>query len=158
MVRIVFLSKMGTFLFFLMGACKNRNVPISFVPIFLFLMLGTGFLCFAQVQTPLSQIERSEELIRKEEALREKIEAPEKMYIEEITFEGAGLLSEKEIKDLALPYEKKWLTKDDISQIIIGLNELYRNKGLTGQLSDISYKIKDKRLIIEVKEQIKGGR
>ena len=128
---------------------------IAFILIFVMNMSGV---CFAQVQTPLSQIERSQELIDKEEALRNKIEAPEKIYIEEITFKGASLLSEKEIKDLAMPYEKKWLTKDDISQIINGLNELYRNKGLTGQLSDITYQIKDKRLIIEVKEQIKGGR
>jgi len=126
--------------------------------IFIFMLLFTFNCSFAQVQTPLSQIERSEDLIRKEEALREKIEAPEKIYIEEISVEGAGLLAEKEIKDLALLYEKKWLTKDDISQIINGLNELCRNKGLTGQLSDISYRVKDKRLIIKVKEQIKGGR
>lgn len=124
--------------------------------IFIFILFFSFNYSFAQVQTPLSQIERSEELIRKEEALREKIEAPGKIYIEEISVEGAGLLSEKEIKDLALPYEKKWLTKDDISRIINGLNELYRNKGLTGQLSDISYQVKDKRLIIEVIEQIKG--
>jgi len=120
--------------------------------IFIFMLFFIFNYSFAQVQTPLSQIERSQELIDKEEGLRNKIEAPEKIYIEEITFEGASLLAEKEIKNLALPYEKKWLTKDDISQIINGLNELYRNKGLTGQLSDVSYQIKDKRLIIEVKE------
>lgn len=126
--------------------------------LFLVFLTGISAVSFAQVQTPLSQIERSQELIDKEEALRKRIYAPEKIYIEEISVEGAGLLSQKEIKDLVLPYEKKWLTKDDISQIINELNELYRNKGLTGQLSDISYQIKDKRLIIEVKEQIKGGR
>lgn len=126
--------------------------------IFIFILLFTFNYSFAQVQTPLSQIERSQELIDKEEALREKIEAPEKIYIKEIAVEGASLLSEKEAKDLILPYEKKWLTKDDISQIMSALKDLYRSKGLTEQLSDISYQVKDKRLIIEVKEQIKGER
>ncbi len=122
----------------------------------LILLIGIGTACFAQVQTPLSQIERSQELIDKEQILRKKIDAPEKFYIEEIILEGAGLLSQKEIKDLVLPYEKKWLTKDDISQIMNAFKDLYRRKGLAEQLSDISCQVKDKRLIIEVKEQIKG--
>jgi len=119
----------------------------------LIFVMGISSACLAQVQTPLSQIERSEELIRKEEALREKIEVPGRIFIEEITFEGASLLSKKEIKDLALPYEKKWLTEDDISRIMIALKDLYRSKGLTEQLSDVSCQVKDKRLVIEVKEQ-----
>jgi hypothetical protein len=94
---------------------KLNTLKTGLILVLLFSGVGISALCFAQVQTPLGQIERSEELIRKEEDLREKIAAPEKIYIEEIVLKGSSLLSPEEIKNLTSPYEKKWLTDGDLT-------------------------------------------
>lgn len=122
------------------------------IALLLFFVLGTGVLCFAQVTPPLSQIERSQELIDREEDLRKKIEEPRKQYFEEIVLEGSTKLTEDEVNEIISPYQKKWLDKEDIQQIIELIKEAYRSKGCADGLLEISYQIKEKRLIIEIKE------
>lgn len=119
-----------------------------------FFIFGILNFCFAQA-TP-SQIERMEEVLREQEALRKKIEEPEKIYIKKIIIEGVTLLSESEIKDIIAPFQKRWLTKEDIREILELIKQVYKEKGYSEELIKISYRvIKNRQLKIKVEELMK---
>ena len=115
----------------------------------LFFCLSFVNICFAQ-DVPVSQIERTQEVLEKEEALREKLNQQEKVFINKIIVEGALLLDEEQVKEIILPFQKRWLTKDDINQIINSLKQLYSQK--TKQTPEITYQIKKHNLTINIKE------
>ena len=115
----------------------------------LFFCLSFVNICFAQ-DVPVSQIERTQEVLEKEEALREKLNQQEKVFINKIIVEGALLLDEEQVKEIILPFQKRWLTKDDINQIIDSLKQLYSQQ--TKQIPEITYQIKKRSLKITIKE------
>lgn len=131
---------------------EHKKIVIISALLSLLFLNGSGSFCFAQLQPPTGQIERSNELIEKEEALRKKLETPEKVYIEDILLEGAVALTKDQIKEITLPYQKRWLTKADIQQLIELVKEAYRQKGYAEKSTKISYKVKKKNLVIRVKE------
>ena len=115
----------------------------------LFFCLSLTNNCFAQ-DIPVSQIERTQEILEKEEALREKLNKQDKMFIKKIVVEDALLLGEEQVEEIILPFQKRWLTKDDINQIIDSLKQLYIRQ--TKQTPEITYQIKGRNLEIYVKE------
>ena len=115
----------------------------------LFLCLSSLNICFAQ-DVPVSQIQRTQEILKKEEALREKLNQQEKAFIKKIIVEGVLLLDEEQVKEIILPFQKRWLTEDDINQIIDSLKQLYSQQ--TKQTPEITYQIKKRNLKITVKE------
>lgn len=119
--------------------------------IILFLGICANIDNFAQI-TP-SQVQRTHEILEKEKALREKIEKEEKVFIKRIVVEGASLLSKDEIDKIILPFQRHWLSKEDIQQIINLLIQTYNQKGYDASKVNISYEIKKRQLIIEINEQ-----
>jgi len=114
----------------------------------LFFSLTFNNLCFAQ---PVSQIERSQEILEQEKILREKIEQEEKVFIKKIIVKGTTQVSEEQIKEIILPYQKKWLTKNDIQCLIDSFKECYQKQ--VQEIPAISYKIEGRKLIIEVTQE-----
>lgn len=132
----------------------KRTEEVIGLTIFLFflsLILGSKSISSAQAPS-LSQIERSQEILDKEKILREKFEKGEKVFIKKIIVQGVTLLTGDEIKETILRFEKRWLTEEDIQQILGLIQQAYGQKGYKNQLTKISYQIKKKCLIIRVEE------
>ena len=127
----------------------KKNLPILLL-FLLFLWFGTEIACFAQVST--GQILKSEEILQKEEALRKKLKEQEKVYIKKIIVEGTSLLTDEEIKAVISPFQKHWLTKEDIQQILSLLRQVYAQKGYIGESVRVSYQVERKQLKIKVEE------
>lgn len=105
---------------------------------------------FAAVPTA-AQIQRSQELLNKEQELKNKIEQGDSVFIDKILIKGVTLLTQDEVKDIIKPFQKKRsLKKDDIQQIIDAFTQAYYERGYFTQFKDISYTIKNKTLEIRV--------
>lgn len=115
----------------------------------LFFSLSFNNLCFAQ---SVSQIEKSQQDLEKERALRAKIEQEEKVFVKKIIIEGATLISAERIKEIILPFQKRWLSKEEILQILHSLTAAYKEKGYSDQPAKISYQIKKASLKIKIEE------
>lgn len=109
-------------------------------------LLSTNLL--AQVPSA-SMIEREQEILEKEEKLRDNIVQEKKVFIKRIAVEGATLLKGEEIKQVILPFQKHWLSQYDIQQILDLFNALYKQKGYQ---ADIAYEIKKGCLMIKITE------
>ena len=116
----------------------------------LFLSLIFAGLSWAEVST--GQILRSEEILEKEKALRQRLQEEEKVFIRKIKIEGITLLTEGQIKQIISPFQKRWLTKTQIQQILELIKEAYRKNSYQNQPKGISYQIKGKELSIKAEE------
>jgi len=136
------------------SAAKNRiSWVMGLTLILFFLFLSFGILCFAE-QPSASQIERTQEIIQKEEILRDKLKIGEKVFIKKIIVKGVTLLNEDEIKKIILPFQKHWLSKADIQQILDAIGEAYKEKGYVWQFLKTSFDIKGSCLEINVEEKL----
>jgi outer membrane protein assembly factor BamA len=107
--------------------------------------------CFAETPTA-SQIERSQELLEKEQILKNKLEKKDKVFIKKITVKGVTILTEDKIKEIILPFQKHWLTKKDIQQILDLLAQAYKQEGYAGKPPNTSFQIKKSNLEIQIGE------
>jgi len=105
---------------------------------------------FAEIPTP-AQIIRSEELIQQDEAWRKKIKE-DRFYISKILVKGVRALSEKDLREILVPFEKKWLTAYDIQEIIDRISDAYEENGIFKEELEIDFEVKKKVLEITVKE------
>lgn len=121
--------------------------------IFIFLFLILSFSCLGFAQTTPAQLQRSQEILEKERALKDKLEKGEKVYIKKIIVKGATLLNQEQIKEIILPFQKHWLTKNDIQQILALIERAYINNGYATKLKGISYQIKKRILEIQIEER-----
>jgi hemolysin activation/secretion protein len=121
--------------------------------IFIFLFLILSFSCFCFAQTTPAQLQRSQEILEEERTLRGKLEKEEKVYIKKIMVKGATLLNAKQIREIILPFQKHWLTKDDIQQILALIERSYINNGYVTKLKGISYQVKKRILEIQIEER-----
>lgn len=113
------------------------------------ILFGLSF-SFAQINP--SQLERSQEMIEKEEALRSKLENQEKVFINKIIISGSTILPEEDLKDINLAHKRKWLTKDDIQQILELIKQRYETEGYPTDSLKIDYKIKKNNLEVQIEE------
>ena len=120
------------------------------INILIFIFFFSSF-CFAQPQT--ATIQRNQELLQQEKLLRERIQKPKKVYIKEIIIEGISSINLKEIEESVLPFKKRWLSEEEINQIITSIKEIYFQKSFLKPT--INYIIQKKRLIIKVIENKK---
>lgn len=106
--------------------------------------------CFSQ-PTP-AQIERSQQLLDKEQALRSELEKGEKVFIKKIILKGVTLLQPEEIEAMLSPFQKHWLTKADIRQIQTVIEQEYAKNGYPNAIKGFSSLIKKQALEIQVEE------
>lgn len=120
--------------------------------LFLALSLSLGTLCLAAPppEQEASGQERMRQLQEQEKRLRERIEeekpkleiekklpeveppptpSEQKVLIRKINVTGATLLTEKEIKDITLPFENKEVTMREIQKVADLITDAYRQKG-----------------------------
>lgn len=122
-----------------------------FILFFLFLGVGCQIICFAETPNA-SQIERSQEILEKEKTLRENIEKKEKVLIKKIMVTGVTLLTTNQIKDIIMPFQNHWLSKDEIQGILDAIKLTYQQKGFANQPEKMSFEIKNCALKIKVNE------
>ena len=97
----------------------------KFIIFILFLSISFLNFCFAQTSTA-SSIEKSQEILEKEKALRERIEKEEKVFIKKIIVTGVALINKEKIKEVILPHENHWLTKKEILAILDSISAVYK--------------------------------
>lgn len=132
---------------------KTKEIMgLGIILFFLLSALGNKVISFAQNITP-AQIERSQEILEEEKIIRDKLEKEEKVYIKKIIVKGVTLLSQAQIKEIISPFQKHWLTKEDIQQILDLLEKAYINNGYGNKVKGISYQIKKRVLGIQIEER-----
>ena len=95
-------------------------------------------------------IDRSQEIIQKDEILTQKIGQEQKFFIGKIDIKGASKLSSYEVKNIITPFQRNLLTKKDFQKIINALKAAYAKKGFDVSHLKIAYAIK-KQGILEIK-------
>jgi len=125
-----------------------RTVFVSF----LFLLLIAN-LAFAGQGMSTSTITRSQDMIQKEEALREKLDKNEKMYLKKAVVSGATLIDKEKIEEILQPFKNHWISKNDIGIIMDTIAADYKERGVYDKLENISYKINRSSLSIIIKEK-----
>jgi hemolysin activation/secretion protein len=131
---------------------KKFTIVFSVLLFFSFIVSVSGF---AGIAPSVSQKAlRSEEILRKEETLRKRIEEPPKSYVKKIVIEGSSILSEEEIAKISQRFEKRWLTKQEIQQVLDLIKEVYKEKGYPEKIGEITAEVKGKTLKIMVAEAL----
>ncbi|MDD2702667.1 MAG: POTRA domain-containing protein [Candidatus Omnitrophica bacterium] len=123
-------------------------IIICLICLFLFTSLTVSF-AQSSAQTA-SQIQKSLEDLEKSARLEKRIESGEKSYIKDIVVEGVTLLGSDEVNFLIKPYLKRWLTRNDIQQLIDLIKDLYQKNSQNPP--QVSSRIEGRKLIIKVKE------
>ena len=120
--------------------------------VILVLFLTLGSFSSAKAQTSASQLQRAQDLLEEEKAIRLKIEEPQKKYIKSIKVEGATLLNQDTIRELTAPFLKHWLAQEDINIILNTIKQAYKDEGYPNHPAEIRYQLKGKVLWIKIKE------
>lgn len=129
----------------------KETVSLIITLSFISLALTPEIICLAKEPTA-GELLKSQEALEKEHSIRKRIERHEKIFIEKIIVEGVKLVAQEKIREITFPFEKKWLSKEDIRQILSLIQGAYRDKGYALSENKISHKIKKPRLIIKIKE------
>jgi hemolysin activation/secretion protein len=116
--------------------------------LFLFTALNASF-TQSSAQTA-SQVQKSLEDLEKYERLEKRIERGEKSYIKDIVVEGVTFLSNDKVNFLIKPYLKRWLTRNDIQQLIDSIKDQYQKN--SQKPPQVSSRIEGRKLIIKVEE------
>lgn len=104
------------------------------------IVFGAGYV-FADPPS-IGSIDRSQEMIREDEALRQRIEQQEKYFVKTILLKGSLKLPAQEAEELTAPFRGQWLTKEDILQLIDSLKAVFVKKGIPAGSINISYELK----------------
>lgn len=129
---------------------KKITIMVSILLLFSFIFSVSGFAGISISQT--SQALRSEEILQKDQALMKQIEQPIKSYIKKLIIQGASLLNEEEIAKISQRYEKKWLSKQEIQQVMDLIKEVYKEKGYSEKIEEITAEVNGKTLKIKIVE------
>jgi len=107
---------------------------------------------FSQDRPVATETLKSQEDLQRQEQLEEELWKGEKVFIEDIAVSGVKLVDIAKINKLALPYKKRWLSKNDIDALIRKITSVYKKSGLAAKMEGISYNIEGSLLKISVKE------
>ncbi len=97
--------------------------------------------CFAAPPTA-GTIDRSQNLIRGDEILTQKVGQEEQFFIDKIDIKGATKLSTNEVKNIISSLHGNWLSKKDFQQVVDSLKAAYVKKGLDTSRLKITYEVK----------------
>jgi hemolysin activation/secretion protein len=123
-------------------------ICICLICLFLFTSLNVSF-AQSSAQTA-SQVQKSLEDLEKSGRLEKRIESGEKSYIKDIVVEGVTLLSSDEVNFLIKPYLKRWLTRNDIQQLIDSIKDQYQKN--SQKPPQVFSRIEGRKLILQVEE------
>ena len=120
----------------------------SFCAILLLFSFVIQDACIAQ-NAPTAQIGRSQELIEKDRALRERIARDEKFFIKKIIVKGSGL-SEEKIEEITAPFKNHWLSREDIDSLLAIIKNACIENGYQEDSFKIVYRVSKATLNIEI--------
>lgn len=123
-----------------------KKVIFFILPLILFLPK----ILFSEINA--SQVERSQELIQKNEELRKQIESEPRVYIKQVIITGSSQLSEVELSEITSLFQKKWFLKKELPGIADYLSQVYKKKGIPESSFKINYQLKGGILNIQVEE------
>lgn len=103
-------------------------------------------------QSEVSQIERSQELIEKEKAIRDNIDQKYKTFINKVIVSGATLLTAEQIRQASSQIEGHWFTTSELQRISDPFRAAYENKGLQDKVGGIDCEFKEGNLIVNITE------
>ncbi|MDD5692567.1 MAG: POTRA domain-containing protein [Candidatus Omnitrophica bacterium] len=129
---------------------------ISIRPAIICLILLAAGYAFAEAPT-IGTIDRSQEMIREDEALRQRIGQQEKYFVKTILLKGSLKLPAQEAEELTASFQGQWLTKEDISQLIDSIKSAFQKKGIAAGRVNISYELKKDGVLEITANSIKGG-
>ena len=102
-------------------------------------------------QHSASQILRTQELFENEKQLRKRLEENRK-FIKQIVVQGSTVLLDNQLDKITASFQRRWLDKRDIQRLIDLIKSAYDELGLIDRIEDVLYRIKGKRLLIEIEE------
>jgi len=100
----------------------------------------------------MGQIEKTQQDLEMERALRTEVEMGKKVFVKKIIIRGATLITEDQLKQIILPFEKHWLNGNDIKIIIDAIAADYKQNGYEGQPFKVSSDVKNGVLEINIEE------
>jgi len=115
--------------------------------IFIFTVLFAFSYSFAQ-NTISGQIERSQEILQQEEALRRKIEQPQKLFIKEIILPQGCLIPQEELEQITRNFAGHWHSLKEIQELLDILTKAYQKAYHDSKLPKTTYIIEKGKLII----------
>jgi len=127
---------------------KNKML-FKFFSVFLLVFFIFGNLvgiCFS-ASVSAGTIERSQEILKEDKTLRQRIEENEKFFIKKVTLKGISKISEEEVQEIIVPFQGQWMTKDDIQQLIDLVKSAYAKKGVKTDKLNVNYEIKERNLL-----------
>lgn len=120
--------------------------------IFIFILFFTFNCSFARDITPV-QIERSQEILQQEEALRRKIEQPQKVFIKEIILPQGCLIPKDELEQINRRFAGQWLSSKEIQELLDILAKAYQKAYRGSKPPRAACIIEEGKLIINFKEK-----
>jgi len=121
--------------------------------IFMMISATCSFKCLAQSQDP-EALKKSLEIVNKDKDLMSKLGKENKVFIREITVNGAVSVSSDQLDEIISSYKNRSLTREDISQIKKSIRVLYRKNKLGSKLKRVRSKVKSDILQIQITEQV----
>ncbi|MFH0876879.1 MAG: hypothetical protein V1863_01465 [Candidatus Omnitrophota bacterium] len=106
--------------------------------LFLFCLFGQA-VSWAQ-SAPTASIQRSQDVLEQDKALRTRVEKDQKFYIKKIIVTGTAL-SKEEIEEITAPYIRHWLRKADFEGLVALLREACVKKGHDPDFVKITYQV-----------------
>ena len=104
--------------------------------------------CFAA--PTVGELQRSIELTDENQAYLKKFEQSNRVYIEVIAVRSNVPTDIYKVRKIVASYEKSWLTKKDLVQLIEDVRKFYSKQGYSDEQIDISKQIIEDRLEIVV--------
>lgn len=126
----------------------SKISPYLFIIVILLIYISSIYNSSSFAAPDVGQIQRSEEIIAEEKALRGNIEE-EKVFIKEITINSDYSLSKEKIDEITALFENQPLAKEDLKILLDSIRELYiEEAGVKSPL--VSYAIDNGTLIITI--------
>ena len=89
---------------------------------------------------PTASIQRSQDILEQEKALRTRVEKGQKFFIKKIIVTGTAL-SKEEIEEITAPYIRHWLVKADFENLAALLKEACVKKGHNPDFVNVIYQV-----------------
>jgi hemolysin activation/secretion protein len=115
---------------------------------FLFFLSGSVGAVTAQ-NAPTSRIQRSEQLIRQERALRKDLDDTGKVYVNKVVIQGPELAGQ-ELQELAAPFKNSWLSPQDIATLKGAIRDTYIKNGYEEAKLSITHEVSKSILNIKI--------
>ena len=115
-----------------------KDSRITFRVIFILVPFFIFNPCFAQDITPV-RIERSQEILQKEEGLRQRIQEPQKVFVKEIILPQGCRIPAEEIEQMSVNFSGYLHSLKEIQELLNILSQAYQKAYSLSKLPQTTY-------------------